>query len=151
MIDFGVDRGAENAGMPQHLPDLGQTGARAQQLLAAVDVAQYAVEQVGALHDAGLDLRPFGGREHQRQRVDLLVLVNAMIPRPGETGADWWSNTKSKEAELASEAAGGAALGDFTVKVKGPAEGQGRHQRPESDRAEEVMPNRRDDPRAMSE
>ena len=36
-----------------------------------------------------------------RQRVDLLVLVNAMIPRPGETGAAWGSDTKSREAELA--------------------------------------------------
>jgi hypothetical protein len=25
--------------------------------------------------------------------VDLLVLVAAMVPAPGETGADWWANT----------------------------------------------------------
>jgi pimeloyl-ACP methyl ester carboxylesterase len=31
-------------------------------------------------------------------RVDLLVLLNAMIPRPGETGAEWWSNTGQREA-----------------------------------------------------
>ena len=36
-----------------------------------------------------------------RQPVELIVLVNAMIPRPGETGAAWWSDTASKEAELA--------------------------------------------------
>jgi pimeloyl-ACP methyl ester carboxylesterase len=36
-----------------------------------------------------------------RRRVDQLVLVNAMIPAPGETGGAWWSNTGSKEAELA--------------------------------------------------
>jgi len=30
--------------------------------------------------------------------VDLLVLLNAMIPRPGETGAEWWSNTGQREA-----------------------------------------------------
>jgi pimeloyl-ACP methyl ester carboxylesterase len=36
-----------------------------------------------------------------RRPVDLLVLLNAMIPRPGETGAAWWSNTKSQEAERA--------------------------------------------------
>ena len=28
-----------------------------------------------------------------RVPVELLVLVNAMIPKPNETGADWWSNT----------------------------------------------------------
>jgi pimeloyl-ACP methyl ester carboxylesterase len=33
-----------------------------------------------------------------RVPVDLLVLLNAMIPRPGETGADWWSNTGQQEA-----------------------------------------------------
>jgi pimeloyl-ACP methyl ester carboxylesterase len=36
-----------------------------------------------------------------RRRVDLLVLLNAMIPRPGETGNDWGSNTRRKEAERA--------------------------------------------------
>jgi pimeloyl-ACP methyl ester carboxylesterase len=30
--------------------------------------------------------------------VELLVLVNAMIPRPGETGADWWSDTDQGDA-----------------------------------------------------
>jgi pimeloyl-ACP methyl ester carboxylesterase len=34
----------------------------------------------------------------ERLRVDLLVLLNAMIPRPGETGGDWWSNTGQQEA-----------------------------------------------------
>ena len=33
--------------------------------------------------------------------VDLLVLLNAMIPMPGETGNAWWSNTRRKEAEQA--------------------------------------------------
>ena len=37
--------------------------------------------------------------------VDLLVLLNAMIPRPGETGADWWSNTGQQEAMHAHLAA----------------------------------------------
>lgn len=34
----------------------------------------------------------------ERLPVDLLVLLNAMIPRPGETGGDWWSNTGQQEA-----------------------------------------------------
>jgi pimeloyl-ACP methyl ester carboxylesterase len=33
-----------------------------------------------------------------RRPVELLVLVNAMIPLPGETGADWWSATGQQEA-----------------------------------------------------
>jgi pimeloyl-ACP methyl ester carboxylesterase len=35
----------------------------------------------------------------ERMPVDLLVLLNAMIPRPGETGAEWWSNTGQGEAQ----------------------------------------------------
>jgi pimeloyl-ACP methyl ester carboxylesterase len=34
-----------------------------------------------------------------RRPVELLVLLNAMIPVPGETGNDWWSNTRLQEAE----------------------------------------------------
>jgi pimeloyl-ACP methyl ester carboxylesterase len=33
-----------------------------------------------------------------RRQVDMMVLVNAMVPRPGETGADWWRNTGQKQA-----------------------------------------------------
>jgi pimeloyl-ACP methyl ester carboxylesterase len=33
-----------------------------------------------------------------RAPVELLVLVNAMIPRSGETGSEWWSNTGQQEA-----------------------------------------------------
>ena len=36
-----------------------------------------------------------------RRPVDLLVMLNAMIPKPGETGNDWWANTRRKEAEQA--------------------------------------------------
>ena len=37
----------------------------------------------------------------ERLQVDLLVLLNAMIPLPGETGNDWWANTGSGEAHRA--------------------------------------------------
>jgi pimeloyl-ACP methyl ester carboxylesterase len=33
-----------------------------------------------------------------RRPVDLIVLLNAMIPNPGETGNDWWGDTGSGEA-----------------------------------------------------
>jgi pimeloyl-ACP methyl ester carboxylesterase len=33
-----------------------------------------------------------------RLSVELLVLVNAMIPLPGETGAEWWSHTGQEAA-----------------------------------------------------
>jgi pimeloyl-ACP methyl ester carboxylesterase len=41
----------------------------------------------------------------ERVPVELLVLLNAMIPRPGETGAEWWSTTGQQEAQHAHLAA----------------------------------------------
>ena len=37
----------------------------------------------------------------ERTPVQLLVLVNAMVPRPGETGAEWWSVTGQGAARAA--------------------------------------------------
>ena len=34
----------------------------------------------------------------ERVPVDLLVLVNGMVPRPGETGGEWWTVTGQGEA-----------------------------------------------------
>lgn len=36
-----------------------------------------------------------------RLPVDLLVLVAAMTPKPGETGGEWWANTGQGEAQRA--------------------------------------------------
>jgi pimeloyl-ACP methyl ester carboxylesterase len=36
-----------------------------------------------------------------RMSVDLIVMLNAMIPLPGETGNEWWANTGQGEAEQA--------------------------------------------------
>jgi pimeloyl-ACP methyl ester carboxylesterase len=33
--------------------------------------------------------------------VELLVLLNAMVPRPGETGGEWWTATGQGEAQAA--------------------------------------------------
>jgi pimeloyl-ACP methyl ester carboxylesterase len=35
----------------------------------------------------------------ERRPVDLLVLLNAMIPRPSEAGGQWWSNTGQGAAQ----------------------------------------------------
>jgi pimeloyl-ACP methyl ester carboxylesterase len=42
-----------------------------------------------------------------RTPVGVLVLVNAMIPLPGETPGQWWGNTGSEPARLAAAEAGG--------------------------------------------
>ena len=45
----------------------------------------------------------------ERLPVDLLVLLNAMIPKPGETGNEWWSSTGSGAAHREHLAALGLA------------------------------------------
>jgi pimeloyl-ACP methyl ester carboxylesterase len=47
----------------------------------------------------------------QRVPVELLVLVNAMVPLPGETGGDWWSATGQAGA-MADHAARHGLTGD---------------------------------------
>lgn len=42
-----------------------------------------------------------------RTPVRLLVLVNAMIPLPGETPGDWWDHTGFQQARVAAAQAGG--------------------------------------------
>jgi pimeloyl-ACP methyl ester carboxylesterase len=42
--------------------------------------------------------------------VRMLVFVNAMIPRPGETAGAWWDNTGAVEARLAAARAGGYSI-----------------------------------------
>ena len=42
-----------------------------------------------------------------RVPVRLLVLVNAMIPLPGETAGAWWGNTGAVEARVAAATTGG--------------------------------------------
>jgi pimeloyl-ACP methyl ester carboxylesterase len=42
-----------------------------------------------------------------RVRVRMLVFVNAMIPVPGETAAEWWDNTRSVAARTAAASRGG--------------------------------------------
>ena len=43
--------------------------------------------------------------------VSLLVLLNAMIPSPGETGDDWWDNTGQGEARRANDLREGRPAG----------------------------------------
>jgi pimeloyl-ACP methyl ester carboxylesterase len=47
-----------------------------------------------------------------RRRVDLLVLLNAMVPRPGETGGEWWAATGHERARAEAAGAHGRPLDD---------------------------------------
>src|SRR5919202_7139354 len=63
-------------------------------------LSEYADAVVGAIGDR-TDLivvaQSFGGFTAplvcERVPVDLLVMLNAMVPSPGESGGEWWSNT----------------------------------------------------------
>ncbi|MGO9220880.1 MAG: alpha/beta fold hydrolase [Streptosporangiaceae bacterium] len=70
-----------------------------------------------------------------RAPVSLLVLVNAMIPRPGETPAAWWGNTGSEQARVAAARDGGYPaefdldtyfLHDLPAEVLASGEASGR-------------------------
>jgi alpha-beta hydrolase superfamily lysophospholipase len=50
-----------------------------------------------------------------RLPVDLLVLVNAMVPLPGETGGDWWTATGQAAAAAEAAAAHGRPDDEDTV------------------------------------
>jgi hypothetical protein len=48
----------------------------------------------------------------ERVPVELLVLVNAMIPAPAQSGAEWWTNTRHERARAEHAARTGWDLPD---------------------------------------
>ncbi|WP_433469033.1 alpha/beta fold hydrolase [Spirillospora sp. CA-128828] len=74
-------------------------------------LAEYAdtvVQAIGDRTDLVLVAQSMGGFTAplvcERVHVDLLVLLNAMVPLPGETGGAWWENTGQAKA-MADQAA----------------------------------------------
>jgi Alpha/beta hydrolase family len=71
--------------------------------------------------------------------VSLVVFVNAMIPRPGETPGEWWGNTGWADARVAAARQGGYATefdlaGYFLHDVPPEVAAAGEpYQRPEAD------------------
>lgn len=51
-----------------------------------------------------------------RKPVRMIVLVNAMVPLPGETPGDWWDATGSGEARRTADAAAGRGP-DFDIET----------------------------------
>jgi pimeloyl-ACP methyl ester carboxylesterase len=80
------------------------------------EYADAAVEAIGDHSDVILVASSMGGFTAPivctRRRVDLLVLLNAMIPVPGETFNAWWSNTASGEARREYHASIGLSPGE---------------------------------------
>lgn len=115
---------------------------------ASAGLAEYTdavVAAVGGLDGVVLVAQSMGGFTAPmvcaRAPVGLLVLVNAMIPLPGETPGQWWDNTGSPAARLAAAEANGYSpefdlatyfLHDVPAEV---AAAGAAHDRPEADTA----------------
>jgi pimeloyl-ACP methyl ester carboxylesterase len=72
----------------------------------AAGLAEYTdvvVDAIGVHRDLVLVAQSMGaftaGLVCTRMPVELLVLLAAMTPRPGETGGEWWANTRQAQAQ----------------------------------------------------
>jgi pimeloyl-ACP methyl ester carboxylesterase len=69
------------------------------------EYADWTAKSIGGRTDVVLVAQSFGGFTaplvYERVRVDLIVFQNAMIPKPGETFTEWWSNTGQGPAQRA--------------------------------------------------
>jgi pimeloyl-ACP methyl ester carboxylesterase len=77
-------------------------------------LAEYAAkvaEAIGSRRDVVLVAQSLGGFTAalvcERVPVRMLILVNAMIPKPGETPGEWWHNTGWEAARTAAAHRGG--------------------------------------------
>jgi pimeloyl-ACP methyl ester carboxylesterase len=128
----------ERAGHEAIAVDLPGDDARA----GLPEYTRIVVDAIGDRADVALVAQSLGGFTAPlvcaAAPVSSLVLVNAMIPTPGETPGAWWGNTGAVEARTAAAEAGG--YGDFDemtyflhdVSPDVIAEGAG-HQHPEAD------------------
>jgi pimeloyl-ACP methyl ester carboxylesterase len=80
-------------------------------------LAEYAdriVDAIGDRPEVVLVAQSLGGFSAplvvERVPVDLLVMLNAMVPAPGETAGDWWANTGQAEARAEAAARDGRPL-----------------------------------------
>lgn len=107
------------------------------------EYADAVAEAIGGRHDVVLVAQSMGGFTAPvvcaRIPVRLLVLLNAMIPLPGETPGAWWDNTGWEPARIAAARAGGYPaefdlatyfLHDVPAEVVATGEG---HNFPEAD------------------
>jgi pimeloyl-ACP methyl ester carboxylesterase len=106
-------------------PELARHGHRAIAVGIAQDdptlgLREYAdiVEQaIGTHDDVVLVAQSLGGftAPMVRTPVPMIVLLNAMIPVPGETAGEWWGNTRWEEARRAADEAAGHR-GEFDLE-----------------------------------
>jgi pimeloyl-ACP methyl ester carboxylesterase len=97
----------ERAGHPAISVDLPGDDARA----GLRDYADLVVGAIGRQDNVILVAQSLGAFTApmvcERFPVAMLVFVNGMIPRPGETAGDWWGNTGAVQARLQAADRGG--------------------------------------------
>lgn len=82
------------------------------------EYAEVVVDAIGDRTDVVLAAQSLGGftgplvAAALPDQVRLLVLVNAMVPAPGEAPGEWWSRTRHRQARLAQAARDGRDLDD---------------------------------------
>jgi pimeloyl-ACP methyl ester carboxylesterase len=85
------------------------------------EYTQVVVDAIGDRRDLVLVAQSMGALTAplvcERVPVDLLVLLAAMSPRPGETGGEWWANTGQSEAQRAAAVADGRDPDDHSVET----------------------------------
>jgi pimeloyl-ACP methyl ester carboxylesterase len=88
--------------------------------LGLPEYADIVEQAIGGRRDVVLVAQSLGGFTApvvaSRVPVAMIVLLNAMIPLPGETPGAWWGNTGSSEARQAADEAAGRS-GEFDVET----------------------------------
>jgi pimeloyl-ACP methyl ester carboxylesterase len=88
--------------------------------LGLPEYADIVERAIGGRPDVVLVAQSFAGfiapMVANRLPVAMIVLLNAMIPLPGEKPGDWWDNTGSGEARRAADAAAGRS-GEFDLET----------------------------------
>jgi hypothetical protein len=130
---FLIEAGHEAIGVD--LPGYDETAGLAR-------YTELVVDAIGSRPDVVLVAGSLGGFTAplvcERAAVRELVLVNAMIPNPGETARDWWAGTGALKAQAEAALAGGYGPFDMTtyflhdVDADIAAEGE-RYQRSEAE------------------
>lgn len=100
--------------------------------------AQLVVEAIGERTDVVLVAGSLGGFTAplvcEQVAVNELVLVNAMIPVPGETARGWWTHTGALEAQQEEARTGGYGAFDpeiyFLHDVDAKTAGEGKQHQP---------------------
>ena len=96
VVAVELPAGDDSAGLTDYADAVVEaTGGRSRLILVAQSLAGFTAPLVCA-----------------RLPVDLLVLLNAMVPAPGETAADWWANTGHGAARAEQASRDGRHLED---------------------------------------